>query len=114
MLSSAALLIGLSSLISPQPVDDPVLKIQAQRQTQRQTQRESTPDGLRTVQEPPPLPPIESHVKDTRGYRVSRKARATARKSRRTKASRTQKGRAQTSKKTTSNKTVKKQVRRKR
>lgn len=108
MLNSFALLFGLSSLLLTQPIDDPVMKIKAERQARG----ESAPDGLRVVQPPPPLPPVESHVKDTRGYRAVRKARVKARKGRPTATSRT-KGSTKANRKAPS-KVVKKKSSRKR
>jgi hypothetical protein len=65
------LLVLVSVLAGQALVEDPVLKIQAQRGAG------DLPPVPRGILEPPPLPPPETHVKDTRGWRASRKVRKT-------------------------------------
>ena len=55
------------------PQEDPVVRARAQRGTP------SNPGDLppvpQGVLEPPPLPPPEQHIKDTRGYRKGRRGK---------------------------------------
>jgi hypothetical protein len=74
-LKSLGILVVLAGVLSGQAlVEDPVLKIQAQRGA------EDLPPVPRGILEPPPLPPPVTHVKDTRGWRASRTARTSRRK----------------------------------
>lgn len=57
-------------LTAQQPTDDPVMKARAQRASAGADQ--DLPPVPRTVMEPPPLPPPEVHIKDTRGYKAKR------------------------------------------
>jgi hypothetical protein len=69
LLGTVAVAFGLLS--AQQPVEDPVMKIKAQRAQAGGDQ--DLPPVPRTVMEPPPLPAPELHVKDTRGYRAKGK-----------------------------------------
>jgi hypothetical protein len=68
MLGIVAVAFGL--LAAQQAPDDPVMRIRAQRAQAGGDQ--DLPPVPRSVMEPPPLPPPEVHVKDTRGYRAKR------------------------------------------
>jgi hypothetical protein len=68
MLGTVAVAFGL--LAAQQPADDPVLKAKAQRAQAGGDQ--DLPPVPRAVMEPPPLPPPEVHVKDTRGYKAKK------------------------------------------
>jgi hypothetical protein len=68
----------LATMLSAQvPAEDPVMKARAARV---QSGDGDLPPVPRAVLEPPPLPPPELHVKDTKGYRASRQV-AKARRS---------------------------------
>jgi hypothetical protein len=68
----------VSLLSAQQVVEDPVLKIQAERASRGEGDLPPVPRGILT---PPVLPAPETHVKDTRGWRASRTARKSRRKS---------------------------------
>jgi len=51
------------AVLNSQTADDPVMKAKAQRGS------EDLPAVPRSIIEPPPLSPPETHQKDTRGYR---------------------------------------------
>ncbi len=89
LLGTFAIALGLAA--AQQPADDPVMKIRAQRAQAGGDQ--DLPPVPRAVLEPPPLPPPEVHIKDTRGYRASKKAR----RGKRGKAAVTRKGGAKVS-----------------
>jgi|GEM_PF-2338616 len=78
LLGTVAVAFGL--LAAQEPSDDPVMKIRAQRAQAGGS--EDLPPVPRTVMEPPPLPPPEVHVKDTRGSRSKKgkKGKATVAK----------------------------------
>lgn len=71
---SAGALILTVGLLSAQQVstEDPVIRAQNQR---AQSGEGDLPPVPRGVLEPPPLPPPTLHVKDTKGWRASRKVR---------------------------------------
>ncbi len=71
LLGTFAIALGLAA--AQQPADDPVMKVRAQRAQAGGDQ--DLPPVPRVVMEPPPLPPPEVHVKDTRGYRSSKAKR---------------------------------------
>lgn len=71
LLGTAVVAFGL--LGAQQPLEDPVMKARALRAQTGGDQ--DLPPVPRTVLEPPPLPPPELHVKDTRGYRASKSRR---------------------------------------
>ena len=58
-----------TGLFAQVPAEDPVMKARAARV---QSGDGDLPPVPRAVLEPPPLPPPELHVKDTKGYRASR------------------------------------------
>lgn len=89
LLGTFAIALGLAA--AQQPADDPVMKIRAQRAQAGGDQ--DLPPVPRVVLEPPPLPPPEVHIKDTRRYRASKKAR----RGKRGKAAVTRKGGAKAS-----------------
>ena len=68
LLGTIAITLGL--VAGQQHAEDPVMKVRAQRAQEGGDQ--DLPAVPRTVMEPPPLPPPEVHVKDTRGYRGRR------------------------------------------
>jgi len=69
-LRSLGVLLVMAGLLSGQvPLQDPVLKVQAQRGEANQ------PPVPRGIQEPPPLAPPETHLKDTPGWRARRTRR---------------------------------------
>ncbi len=71
LLGTFVIALGLAA--APQSAEDPVMKARAQRAQTGGDQ--DLPPVPRVVLEPPPLPPPEVHIKDTRGYRASKKAR---------------------------------------
>ncbi|MCX6548061.1 MAG: hypothetical protein ACOYNX_09925 [Geothrix sp.] len=64
--------------VSAQPQDDPVLRARAQRAAAQGIAEGDLPPVPRGIVEPPPLPPPEPHVKDTRKGKASAKAKAKA------------------------------------
>ena len=74
-----ALVLVAGLLPAQQPLEDPVLKAKALRAS-TPTSSDDLPPVPRGILEPPPLPPAVTHVKDTPGYRATRKARRTRRK----------------------------------
>lgn len=77
-LRSLGVLLVMAGLLSGQvPFQDPVLKAQAERG------QPNLPPVPRGIQVPPPLPPPETHVKDTPGYRARRTRAKVVRKSKR-------------------------------
>jgi len=64
------ILVAFGVLAAQQPVDDPVIKAQARRTGVGADQ--DLPPVPRTVMEPPPLPPPEVNIKDTRGYKAKK------------------------------------------
>ncbi len=72
----------LSLVASAPPQDDPVLRARAQRASAQGLADGDLPPVPRGIIEPPPLPPPEAHVKDSR--KASR-AKAKARKGKVTK-----------------------------
>jgi hypothetical protein len=67
----------MSLVASAQPQEDPVLRARAQRAAAQGVSEGDLPPVPRGIVEPPPLPPPEAHVKDTR---KGRKAKAKAKK----------------------------------
>jgi hypothetical protein len=65
------------SLVAPsQAQEDPVLRARAQRASAQGIAEGDLPPVPRGIVEPPPLPPPEAHVKDSRrGRKVNAKAR---------------------------------------
>ena len=81
--------LALSLVASTQPQEDPVLRARAQRASAQGISDGDLPPVPRGIVEPPPLPPPEAHVKDSRKAR-----RAKARKGK----SHTKKGKSATTK----------------
>lgn len=73
IIGSLALGLAASSL----PQEDPVLRARAQRAAAQGLQDGDLPPVPKGIVEPPPLPPPEAHVKDTRkGRKVKGKVKA--------------------------------------
>lgn len=63
--------LALSLVAAARPQEDPVMKARAQRAAAQGVSEGDLPPVPRGIVEPPPLPPPEAHVKDTRkGRRV--------------------------------------------
>jgi hypothetical protein len=77
--------LALSLVATPGPQEDPVLKARAQRAAAQGVSDGDLPPVPRGIVEPPPLPPPEAHVKDTRrarrakGKAARKKGKATQR-----------------------------------
>jgi hypothetical protein len=67
----------LSLVASAHPQEDPVLRARAQRASAQGLADGDLPPVPRSIVEPPPLPPPEAHVKDSR---KARRAKAKGRK----------------------------------
>ena len=61
--------LALSLVASAQPQQDPVMRARAQRASAQGISEGDLPPVPRGIVEPPPLPPPEAHVKDTRKAR---------------------------------------------
>jgi hypothetical protein len=89
--------LALSLVASTQVQEDPVLRARAQRASAQGISEGDLPPVPRGIVEPPPLPPPEAHVKDSRKARRAkgkkRKAGARRTKGGSTKASATKKAR---------------------
>ena len=80
--------LALSLVAAPRAQEDPVLRARAQRASAQGIAEGDLPPVPRGIVEPPPLPPPEAHVKDTRkgrraaakGKAVKKKGKGTARK----------------------------------
>ena len=68
-----ALMAFLVTGLTAGPQEDPVMRARAQRGTLGNPG--DLPPVPQAVLEPPPLPPPEQHVKDTRGYRKGRRGK---------------------------------------
>ena len=67
------LLLLTCSLLGAQNLpEDPVMKARTQRAQLQGINEADLPPVPRSVTEPPPLPPPETHVKDTRGGRMAK------------------------------------------
>ncbi len=86
--------LALALAASPQGQEDPVLRARAQRAMAQGIAEGDLPAVPRGIIEPPPLPPPEAHVKDTR--------KAQKAKGRKGKASTTAKGKKHSAKPKTS------------
>lgn len=73
--------LALSLAAASRPAEDPVMRARAQRAAAQGVAEGDLPPVPRGVVEPPPLPPPEAHVKDTRKARRA-KARASKKKGR--------------------------------
>lgn len=60
-------------LLAAQVPEDPVLRARNQRGLSANLSDSDLPPVPRTITEPPPLPPPETHIKDMRGYRRSKR-----------------------------------------
>jgi hypothetical protein len=69
------LFLGCILLSAQSSVDDPVLKARAERAKAQGLADGDLPPVPRGIVEPPPLPPPETHLKDTRGAGRVAKAR---------------------------------------
>jgi hypothetical protein len=68
--------LAFSLVAVAQPQDDPVLRARAQRASAQGIAEGDLPPVPRGIVEPPPLPPPEAHVKDTRrGRKAKNKAK---------------------------------------
>lgn len=65
----------VSVLSAQQAIDDPVMKARSQRASIAGSGGDDLPPVPRAILEPPPLPPPVAHVKDTRGYRSTRRVK---------------------------------------
>jgi len=61
------LVLGWSILGAQAPAEDPVMKARTERAKAQGLAEGDLPPLPRGIVEPPPLPPPETHVKDTRG-----------------------------------------------
>ncbi len=61
--------LALSLVASAQPQEDPVMRARARRASAQGISEGDLPPVPRGIIEPPPLPPPEAHVKDTRKAR---------------------------------------------
>lgn len=64
--------LALSLVASAQPQEDPVMRARAQRASAHGVSEGDLPPVPRGIVEPPPLPPPEAHVKDTRKGKKSK------------------------------------------
>ncbi len=69
--SVLTLLLG-SYILTAQVPGDPVMKARSERAQAQGIGEGDLPPVPRGIVEPPPLPPPETHVKDTRGYRPTK------------------------------------------
>ena len=63
------------------PQDDPVLKARASRAAAKGIDERDLPPVPKTLVEPPPLPPPETHPKDMPGYRAKHRHHGKGRRS---------------------------------
>jgi hypothetical protein len=68
----SVILLGCCFLGSQTPLEDPVMKARAERAQAQGIGEGDLPPLPKGVVEPPPLPPPETHAKDTRGGRLAR------------------------------------------
>jgi len=64
--------LALSLVASTAPQEDPVLRARAQRAAAQGVSEGDLPPVPRGIVEPPPLPPPEAHVKDSRKARKAK------------------------------------------
>jgi hypothetical protein len=80
--------LALSLVAAAQSQEDPVLRARAQRASAQGIAEGDLPPVPRGIVEPPPLPPPEAHVKDTRrGRRAKNKTKKGKAKAKKGKAS---------------------------
>lgn len=65
--------LALGLVAAPKPQEDPVMRARAQRASAQGIAEGDLPPVPRGIVEPPPLPPPEAHVKDTRKGRRAKK-----------------------------------------
>lgn len=90
------LFLGCFILGAQPPPPDPVLKARAERAQAQGVGEGDLPPVPRGIVEPPPLPPPETHLKDTRGAKAGKTRRASrsaksAKSSKSSKSSKTKK-----------------------
>jgi len=68
--------LALSLVASGRPQEDPVMRARAQRASAQGIAEGDLPPVPRGIVEPPPLPPPEAHVKDTRKGKAKSKGKA--------------------------------------
>lgn len=64
--------LALGLVASTQPQEDPVMRARAQRASAQGIAEGDLPPVPRGIVEPPPLPPPEAHVKDSRKARKAK------------------------------------------
>jgi len=69
-----------SAPVCAQAPEDPVIKARGAKVLTQGVSDSDLPPVPRAISEPPPLPPPETHIKDTRGYRPSKTRKASNRK----------------------------------
>lgn len=65
--------LALGLVAAPKPQEDPVMRARAQRASAQGIAEGDLPPVPRGIVEPPPLPPPEAHVRDTRKGRTAKK-----------------------------------------
>jgi hypothetical protein len=84
LIKHAGVLFLIAGILSAQQaIEDPVMNARALRAS-TPSHEDDLPPVPRAILEPPPLPPPVTHVKDTPGYRASRKAKKSKRKTAKT------------------------------
>lgn len=73
---SSILLLGCAVLGAAAQGEDPVLKARAERARAQGVAEGDLPPVPRTIVEPPPLPPPETHLKDLPGAKAGKGAKA--------------------------------------
>lgn len=68
--------LALGLVAAPRAQEDPVMRARAQRASAQGISEGDLPPVPRGIVEPPPLPPPEAHVKDTRQGRRATKGKA--------------------------------------
>ena len=63
---------ALSLVAAASAQEDPVMKVRAERAAAQGISERDLPPVPKGIVEPPPLPPSETHPKDTPGYRSRR------------------------------------------
>lgn len=71
--------LALSLVASSQVPEDPVMRVRAQRAAAKGIEEGDLPPLPRGIVEPPPLPPPEAHVRDTKKGRRAKVKRGKAR-----------------------------------
>ena len=97
---SIVLVLGCLFLGAQVPADDPVLKARAERAAAQGIADGDLPPVPRGIVEPPPLPPPETHLKDTRQGRLAKTRKKSGKASKSAKAAKTPKTPAKPGRKT--------------